>query len=392
MAELRELVGYVEDFGPLVGVRAFLRATPGDYLMFQSPDLNIPLLLDFDADRGLVCASARVGGRWTAQVSAPAPRLTQGEVLELEVRFSEDGAELWIANSLRLYFPMPAHPASVRKVYATQGFTYGEPHPVSSPAPPHRGRVLTWLDTAVRDGWRSTVIYDVGMGDAADTEFYLQKGFTVVAIEPNPAAVAEAARRFPAQLADGQLTLVNMAAASERNRYPFHVNLGVPGWSSLKAEFAARDYPVIEIEVPVAPLPDFFESLGAPYYVKCSTEGYDNIVLSTLSALRDRPRYVSVTSINTSVVDTLQELGYTRTKLVSVRSIPLLRCPTPPREGKAIDYKFGPSSTGLFGEESPGTWQTGAAGQRAIRAYLEKQEAGQLGDDAMLLHAALPKS
>ena len=58
-----------------------------------------------------------------------------------------------------------------------------------------------------------TLIYDVGLHKGEDTDFYLRKGFSVVAFEADPDLIALCRTRFAQQLADGRLTIVEGAIA-----------------------------------------------------------------------------------------------------------------------------------------------------------------------------------
>src|SRR5687768_9038758 len=55
---------------------------------------------------------------------------------------------------------------------------------------------------------RHDLIFDVGMHRGEDTEFYLRKGFRVLAFEANPALVESATRRFRYFIDGGQLKIV----------------------------------------------------------------------------------------------------------------------------------------------------------------------------------------
>ena len=48
---------------------------------------------------------------------------------------------------------------------------------------------------------KGDLIYDLGLHTGQDTEFYLKKGFNVVAIEANPLLVTEAEARFALEVA-----------------------------------------------------------------------------------------------------------------------------------------------------------------------------------------------
>ena len=55
------------------------------------------------------------------------------------------------------------------------------------------------------------LIYDVGMHKGEDAEFYLRKGFRVVAFEANPELIASCKQRLRDFLDHGQLTIVEGA-------------------------------------------------------------------------------------------------------------------------------------------------------------------------------------
>src|SRR5687767_7081357 len=57
--------------------------------------------------------------------------------------------------------------------------------------------------------------FDIGMYDGADTSYYLQCGYSVIAVEANPAMIARAEQQFASAIARGQLQLLNVAIAPE---------------------------------------------------------------------------------------------------------------------------------------------------------------------------------
>lgn len=54
-------------------------------------------------------------------------------------------------------------------------------------------------------------IFDIGMFDASDTEYYLTEGYRVVAIEANPALAQRAEVLLKDYIASGRLVIVNCA-------------------------------------------------------------------------------------------------------------------------------------------------------------------------------------
>lgn len=55
------------------------------------------------------------------------------------------------------------------------------------------------------------LIFDIGLHRGQDTRFYLDKGFRVVALDANPGLCAAARQSFAAELALGQLHIVEAA-------------------------------------------------------------------------------------------------------------------------------------------------------------------------------------
>ena len=82
----------------------------------------------------------------------------------------------------------------------------------------------------------SGLIYDIGMHVGQDTEFYLKKGFRVVAVEANPVLADEQRNRFENAISAGQLFLINKGIATQRGTFPFYVNDTLSEWSSFNEE------------------------------------------------------------------------------------------------------------------------------------------------------------
>lgn len=54
-------------------------------------------------------------------------------------------------------------------------------------------------------------VFDIGMYDGADTKYYLESGFRVIAVEANRDLIASAQKKFASYLSAGQLVCVNKA-------------------------------------------------------------------------------------------------------------------------------------------------------------------------------------
>jgi FkbM family methyltransferase len=210
---------------------------------------------------------------------------------------------------------------------------------------------------------RRPLIVDVGMSTGEDTEFYLAKGFRVLAIEANPDLVSEVGDRLRQYITDGRLTIVHAAVAETPGELEFHISEDA-GWSSVNAARAgsALNVPSRSIRVPAERLDLILNGHGTPYYVKIDIEGADAVAVRALQRLPAPPTFVSFESDllapdeTIELLDLLVRLGYRRFKLVNQALNETLRCPDPPLEGAYVDVRFSGQMSGPFGKESPGDW------------------------------------
>lgn len=209
------------------------------------------------------------------------------------------------------------------------------------------------------------VIYDVGAHKGEDTDFYLKKGFKVVAVEANPALAQAMLERFSESIAAGQLTIVQAAVAEEDGEVEFFVNeLSV--WGTIRAAWAERNRKLgrqsTRIRVPAVSFGRLLEQYGVPYYLKIDIEGADMLCLRALAKTRARPQFLSIESTKTSwreliaEFDALRQLGYNRFKVINQAMVQQQLEPGPVREGVFANHRFPPDSTGLFGDDLPGAW------------------------------------
>jgi FkbM family methyltransferase len=245
------------------------------------------------------------------------------------------------------------------------------------------------------------LIYDVGMNNGDDTAYYLHKGFSVVAIEADPALANKASERFGREIADGRLKILNLAIAKEAGVLPFWICETRPDFSSLDRENARRNgLPHHRIEVQCCRIDSIIEQHGIPYYMKIDIEGADMDCLDSLKT-GHTPKYISVEARGTDAIPRLRDLGYSGFKGVSQLyffPIDLNYCPEEAefqrlshwmygrnpllkaarrlgawrpilsrmnaarermlRHRKLDGWSFGEASSGPFGEETPGRWQS----------------------------------
>jgi FkbM family methyltransferase len=231
------------------------------------------------------------------------------------------------------------------------------------------------------------LVYDVGVHNGDDTAYYLARGHTVVGIDANPAMVDGVAARFPREVEDGRLRLLNVGVARTAATETFWVCEDHDDWSSFDRAIASREgcrhHP---IEVATVPFADVLQEHGVPWYCKIDIEGHDRICLESMTAAT-APEYVSLELGGAGMVDRLADLGYTRFKFVDQARFwtvgfpdgltelrwPLgglaARATTALRSCHMDDWHFAGGSSGPTGPELPNAW-AGPRGARRTEARL----------------------
>jgi FkbM family methyltransferase len=219
------------------------------------------------------------------------------------------------------------------------------------------------------------LIYDIGMHKGEDTEFYLHKGFRVVAIEADPDLVSSCRNRFKNFIDQGQLKIVEgaivdpTAIEADQKKVQFYKNDDVSVWGTICSNWIDRNVRIgtssRTIEVDAINFSSVIQEHGIPQYIKIDIEGCDMICINTLRNFQERPDYVSIESDKTSFggiereIDTLTDLGYDYFQAIEQSGINLSQSPPyPAREGKYISHRFEHGSSGLFGAELDNKWKS----------------------------------
>jgi FkbM family methyltransferase len=236
------------------------------------------------------------------------------------------------------------------------------------------------------------LIMDIGMNNGRDSLFYLQKGFRVVAVEANPLLAEKARSQLSHFIASGQLIIEQVGLAESSGEFVFYQNLENDHWSSFQKEWGTRAKTRYrEISVPCMEPQTLFERYGIPYYLKIDIEGNDIDVVRALRHCSTLPRYVSVEEHEAFYFAELWSLGYRDFKLVNQRELTKVKCPYPPREGLYVDAAFDGTTSGPFGEETPGRW---LSFEQVMHQYLTKVRSPSRGFRAgnawFDIHARLP--
>jgi FkbM family methyltransferase len=224
----------------------------------------------------------------------------------------------------------------------------------------------------------SDLIFDVGMHTAEDTSYYLAKGYRVIAIEAMQSLCDTAADRFAAEVASGQLTIVNAAITAKPGPVTFYANAHT-AWGTTHEAWADRNTkmgsaPTSRITVPGRDFRSILLEYGIPHMLKIDIEGADLLCLEGLQTLQGRPDFISIESDKRHWQGLMREftlldqLGYKRFKIVDQKLVPTQKTPTRSSEGGSVEpWSFEIGASGMFGNDLPGEW---LSKQQAIRQYL----------------------
>lgn len=251
------------------------------------------------------------------------------------------------------------------------------------------------------------LIFDVGLHRGEDTDFYLKKGFRVVAFEANANLVSFCETRFQREIDEGKLTIISGAIVPRneleagKETVSFYRNDGLSVWGTVRKDWAERNESLGAsstcVEVPVVDFAAAIREHGVPFYMKIDIEGCDTVCLETLLEFSARPSFVSIESSKLGIaaireeLGLLTKLGYNSFKVVEQSQIHLTqKMPAIAREGMAIEYVFEEGASGLFGRELAGDWMTRTQAFRRYRIisllyYL-------FGDSGLLSRCVFPGS
>lgn len=227
---------------------------------------------------------------------------------------------------------------------------------------------------------RQGLIYDIGVCNGDDSAYYLHKGYRVVGIEANPLLIPALRKRFAAEIDQGRYELLNVGIAQTEGEAEFWICDDWPEWSSFDRAVAGRNGSRHHsVAVKTCRFATILERFGTGTYCKVDIEGNDNLCLDDMSPAA-RPTYLSVEIGSAEPqVRRLQELGYTRFKLISQTTfrqpgtaITALKTRIPASVARLITraearlarfqpepgWRFRYGSSGPFGEDTHGPWRT----------------------------------
>lgn len=216
------------------------------------------------------------------------------------------------------------------------------------------------------------LIYDVGLHHGQDTDFYLKKGFRVVAFEADPANAEFCRKRFAADILSGQLTIVEGAITESSYQngngrsVKFYRNEHHSLWGSTSDDWAVRNEVLGTtnqiISVEAIDFAEQLEKYGIPHYLKADIVGSETVCLRALLKFENKPDYISIRSEKLvfrkllDEFDLLETLGYAQFKAIKQdfeRLTVELNGNGQPRQ-----YRFEEGASGPFGELSSGKWKS----------------------------------
>src|SRR5258706_1604627 len=162
------------------------------------------------------------------------------------------------------------------------------------------------------------LVFDVGMNNGDDTAYYLASGHHVVAVEANPQLCAAAEKRFPAEVADGRLTIQNVGISGQEGDLTFWVS--EPSvYSSFNKDMATRKGAVASpITVSTMRFSNLLNEYPRALYVKIDIEGSDSESIQDLVRCSSLPSFISFEWHPDAAADIklLADLGYGKFKFI----------------------------------------------------------------------------
>ena len=232
--------------------------------------------------------------------------------------------------------------------------------------------------TSSKGGAVADLIFDIGCNNGDDTDFYLKKGFRVVALDADQALCEQVAKRFAAEIASGRCEVI-FGAVGEKSGDTIEFYLcDRPDWNTCDPAFVSRNQKAgavyRTVAVPTINVGDLMETRGTPYYLKIDIEGADAVPLQTMIGRSARPTYVSIEIAQHDLSEGLEQirllktLGYNRFSFFNQGMRRSIEAPSPAREGSYVPFDGNAVTTGLFGKELGGRWIDVSAAEKRLTA------------------------
>jgi FkbM family methyltransferase len=189
------------------------------------------------------------------------------------------------------------------------------------------------------------VIYDFGMNNGDDVSYYLTKSDKVVAVEANKKLCDFAADRFSHEVAEGRLTILNVALSGTESLepLPFYIHKDQHVLSQILPPSPEQSELFDAVLVQRRTGSSIVRDYGTAHYIKIDIEHYDHVILRELFVSHIFPDHISAESHSAEIFCLLGAFGYNSFNLVDGQSVPEV-------------YGFPPHSAGPFGEDLLSPW------------------------------------
>jgi FkbM family methyltransferase len=197
----------------------------------------------------------------------------------------------------------------------------------------------------------------------------------VIAVEANPILAQRGRVRFQAEIASGQMVIEALGISHRPGKVPFWINEERDVFSSFDLARATRGgMPCHSVVVECITFDALLKKHGVPHYLKLDVEGAEPHCLASLQSM-GLPQYISVEAESLDYLLLLWQLGYRQFKIVDqmrhnsrfpdfTNDNPFSRfakrtCAYADRfKNRVVKVPFPRGSSGPFGEETSGSWQT----------------------------------
>jgi FkbM family methyltransferase len=216
--------------------------------------------------------------------------------------------------------------------------------------------------------------FDCGTNNGDDTDYYLKKGYAVVAIEANPSLCSYAAQRFKSEILNGQLSIANVALADEVGTAEFFVHKLHSVLSTLETR-STTSGEWEAVRVATTPLSKLVSEFGQPELLKLDIEGLDLSVLREIRGSGFFPLNISIEAHKVEVLAELISMNYSRFKIIPCSWVGNVESWTNISinclDGNHVDYTFMPHSSGPYGDDAPGEWMDP---EKALDTWLSREK------------------
>ena len=161
------------------------------------------------------------------------------------------------------------------------------------------------------------LIFDIGMYDGADTEYYLELGYKVVAVEANPVWVAQVQRKYVSQLKSGQLVVLHAALSPDGKPVELTIS-SRPVLCSIFSDRIDEKENQGKIIAPGITLDQLFVRFGIPKFLKVDIEGADRFCILSLKSTVTPP-YISfeIGGDMNELLSHVRDIGYKKFKIIN---------------------------------------------------------------------------